>query len=126
MWEAAVIARSVLLLDDDDDLRAVLAELFIERGARCMSVASVEQLIALGHAALSSGVAILDVNLGPQQASGVDAYEWLMARGYAGRVAFLTGHARSHPVVARAYQLGAQVLEKPVSTDTLDRLLDGA
>jgi FixJ family two-component response regulator len=121
-----VTARSVILLDDDEDLRAVLCELFTDQGVRCMSVASVDDMIALGEVALSSGVAILDVNLGPSQPSGVDAFEWLLANGYRGRVAFLTGHARTHPVVARAYQLGAQVLEKPVSPDALSQLLAAA
>jgi DNA-binding NtrC family response regulator len=111
-----------LLLDDDDDLRAVLGELFGTFGVSCVGVGSVDDLIALGPRALDCDLAILDINLGPTRRSGLDAYEWLKGEGYRGRVVFLTGHAQSHPVVAKAYHLGVQVLEKPVSPQDLVRL----
>jgi hypothetical protein len=46
-----------------------------------------------------------------------------MARSFKGRIAFLTGHAHSHPVVAKACTLGVPVLEKPVSADRLLKLV---
>ena len=56
-----------------------------------------------------------------------DAYRWLRACGFAGRIAFLTGHARSHPLVEQAHRLGdALVHEKPISAETLRSMLAGA
>jgi DNA-binding NtrC family response regulator len=117
--------RSVLLLDDDDDLRAVLSELFTTYDARCLSVGSVDELMALGPRGLACDLAVLDVNLGAGRPSGIDAYEWLKAQRFGGQIVFLTGHARSYPTVAKAQALGIKVLEKPVHTAELARLLTG-
>lgn len=72
---------------------------------------------------LACRVAILDVNLGEGQPTGVDAYEWLRAHSFAGSVVFLTGHAPTHPAVALAVKSGARVLAKPIKIDELHALL---
>jgi FixJ family two-component response regulator len=116
----------VLFLDDDEDLRATFTDLVrtvFER--ECHGCGSEHDLIALGDRALHCGVAILDINLGPQSPSGIDAYEWLRNHGFHGRIVFLTGHAASHPLVVEASRLGdAEVVGKPVSLDALTSLLD--
>ena len=114
---------SVLLLDDDDDLRAVLYELFAGQGVDCLAAGSVEELKALGPSALACRLALLDLDLGVGGGSGAGAYEWLTAHRFTGRVVFLTGYAKSHPQVATACELGVEVLEKPVrATELLDLL----
>jgi FixJ family two-component response regulator len=113
---------SILLLDDDEDLRTILCELL--GGGACMAVGSVDEMVALGDRLKDCQLAILDVNLGPGRPSGIDAYAWLEANRFSGRIVFLTGHAQSHPVVARAYGLGVQVLEKPVPASVLLALVD--
>jgi hypothetical protein len=85
------------------------------------SLDEMKQLCANG---LSWDLAILDVNLGGGQPSGVEAYRWLMGQSFAGRIVFLTGHARSFPDVAEAHALGVKVLEKPVPISCLLNLLD--
>jgi DNA-binding response OmpR family regulator len=115
---------SVLLLDDDDDLRMVMCELFSAKGVTCVAAASLAELERIGDAALACQLALLDVNLGPGAPSGVDVYRWLGAHSYAGRIVFLTGHARTFPGVAQARELGAEVLEKPVAVSTLLGLLN--
>jgi FixJ family two-component response regulator len=111
-----------VLLDDDADLLDSLAELLETFGWASLKAASVEALRALGEAVLSADVAILDVNLGPARPSGLDAFDWLQGNGFAGRIFFLTGHARSHPLVSRAHERGvAVVLEKPLTADALMR-----
>lgn len=114
--------KSVLLLDDDPDLRTMLCELFMSQGARSTGVGSLDEMKKLADG-MSFDLAILDVNLGAGQPSGVDAYRWLKAQSFAGRVIFLTGHARSFPGVAEAYAMGVKVLEKPVSIEALVNLL---
>jgi DNA-binding response OmpR family regulator len=114
----------ILLIDDDDDLRDAISDLIGLFGARCLALPSLEALAADSHKALRCRLAILDVNLGDGQPSGVEAYEWLRAQGFAGRIVFLTGHAASHPAVARAATLGVQVLAKPIESAELRALLD--
>ena len=115
--------KSVLLLDDDTDMREVVCELFLFHGVRSIGVGSLDEMKRLEDVR-SFGLAILDVNLGAGCPSGVDAYRWLMAQSFDGRIVFLTGHARSFPGVVEAHALGVKVLEKPVSVDDLMNLLE--
>lgn len=120
-------AKSVLLLEDNDDLRMMMRELFESCEARCVGVGSVQELKNLGASQpLSFDLAILDVNLGPGQPSGVDAYRWLLGQSFSGRILFMTGHGRSLACVADAHALGVKVLQKPVSVDDLIGLLGQA
>lgn len=91
--------------------------------AECLQSASYEEMVRYGEAALACDVALLDVNLGPGVPSGIDAHRWLHERGYRGQVVFLTGHARTHPLVVAARQLpNVRVLEKPVPASLLEDL----
>lgn len=116
----------VLFLDDDEDLRATFTDLvrtIFER--ECHGCGSEFDMIALGDRALHCGVAILDINLGPEAPSGIDSYGWLRKHGFHGRIVFLTGHAASHPLVVAARRLGdAEVVSKPVNLVALTTLLD--
>lgn len=112
---------SVLLLDDDDDLRPALEEL-ITRCCHCRVIAhaSYQAMAAASLAVLHTQVALLDVHLGCGKPSGVDAFEWLSKHTYQGKVMFLTGHAKSHPLVSQAMKVGrAVVLSKPVPAEQL-------
>lgn len=115
----------VLLLDDDDDLRDVLGDLVrLLTGRSCLTLRSLSEVVARRDEVLACGLAILDINLGRGQPSGIDAYAWLEREGFRGRVAFLTGHASSHPLVARAGGLGAaRVYQKPIGLAELRQLL---
>jgi len=118
---------TVLILDDDADLRATLGEVIADVCHRsCLLASSYDDLVALGGRVHDCRLAILDVNLGPDRPSGVDAYEWLLAHGFKGRIIFLTGHARTHPAVERASQLhAASVHQKPISMEALRSLVEG-
>jgi ActR/RegA family two-component response regulator len=119
------LSKTVLIVDDDADLRAAMGDV-IEGifGLRCLGAASLEDTVALGSRALSCSTAIVDINLGADRPSGLDTVAWLMEQRYAGRIAFLTGHARSHPLVERARRIGqVHVYEKPVSLEQLEELL---
>jgi FixJ family two-component response regulator len=120
-----VSARSVLFVDDDSDLREVLGELLESEGATCLSVGSVHELVALGPKALGCDLAILDVNLGPGQPSGLNARSWLLDNAFRGRVVFLTGHSHTFPGLSEARALGVDVFEKPASVELILELLGG-
>ncbi len=115
------------LLDDDADLLEILAELLEERQCHCLRAQSLAELQALGQEVLAADVAVLDINLGSGQPSGIDAYDWLMSENFGGRLLFLTGHAHAHPLVARAERLRrATVLDKPLDGQVLlDTIIGG-
>jgi len=120
--------QCVLILDDDEDLRDVLGttaeEVF---GWSWIGVSSVQALIELGPRALASDLAILDINLGLDQPSGLDAFAWLGAHHFGGRIIFLTGHATTHPLVDKAQrQKLASIHQKPLNMDELGQLLSEA
>ena len=114
-----------ILLDDDDDLLEAIGALLEMHGCRSLLAHSVGELKALGPEALAADVAVLDINLGPGLPSGIDAYDWLVSQGFQGRLLFFTGHARAHPLVARAESLRrAAVLDKPMDAGLLlERIL---
>ena len=118
---------AVLYVEDDDDLRELVGEVVAAVARRrYIGVGSYEELVAMGGAALECGVAILDINLGINKRSGIDAYTWLRAGGYTGRIVFLSGHASTHPVVVEAQRAGdAEVLPKPIELDRLQSIVEG-
>ena len=116
---------AVFILEDDDDLRTVFVDL-IKRstGRECLALRTLNELREQRAAVLRCTLGILDVNLGQGQLSGLDAFAWLRAERFSGRIAFLTGHAATHPLVERARQMGeAVVLPKPLQMKQLLEIL---
>jgi DNA-binding NarL/FixJ family response regulator len=115
----------VLMLDDDEDLRDALGDLVrLVSGRSFVGLGRYTELGANRARVLACELAILDVNLGEGALSGLDAYDWLRAQGFAGRIVFLTGHSDGHPLVRRASALGrALVLAKPIGLDEVRALL---
>ena len=113
------------MLEDDDDLRGLLCELLVAGGAQgCVSAGSFEAMVGQKEQVLGCGLAVLDVNLGVKVPSGLDAYHWLRENGFGGRIVFLTGHARSHPLVRQAHELTqVRVLSKPINAKALMALV---
>lgn len=117
--------QRVLVLEDDDDLRPLLCDLLVGAGAQaCVGAGSFDEMVSRQEQVLGCGLALLDVNLGGGVPSGLDAFHWLKAHQFPGRIVFLTGHARSHPLVRQARELtGTQVLSKPVDAKVLMALV---
>ena len=117
----------VLFVEDSDDLRETFVELItVVVGLRCIGVASYQEVVALGNDVLECRAAILDINLGPGQPSGIDVYRWLRHQGYSGPIVFLTGHASTHPLVIEAARIGdAEILSKPVDLDQIRLMVEG-
>jgi len=125
--ESVTGTEFVLHVEDNDDLRELVVELVTAvLKHRCVGVGSYEELVGLGDEALGCSIAILDINLGPNRRSGIDAYAWLRANGYTGRIVFLTGHASAHPLVVEAQRIGdAQIFSKPIDPDRLRSIVEG-
>jgi FixJ family two-component response regulator len=119
--------RFVLYVEDNDDLREIVVEVVtVVLKRRCVGVGSYDELVELGEEALGCSVAILDINLGPNRQSGIDAYRWLRDKGYTGRIAFLTGHASTHPLVVEAQRIGdAEIFSKPIDAARLRSIVEG-
>jgi len=125
--ESVTGTEFVLYVEDNDDLRELVTELVtVVFKRRCVAVGSYEELVVLGQHVLGCSVAILDINLGSNRRSGLDAYAWLRANGYTGRIVFLTGHASTHPLVVEAQRIGdAQIFSKPIEPDRLRSIVEG-
>jgi FixJ family two-component response regulator len=117
-----------LIVDDDEDLRMALGDVVESLEKRpWLGAASAAEVTRLGPQAVAAGLAIIDINLGAGQPSGLDVLSWLRQNGFQGKAAFLTGHAYTHPDVERARRLqGVPVLRKPVELSVLVDLIKGA
>jgi DNA-binding NtrC family response regulator len=110
----------IVFLDDNEDLRELLPML-LESALKveCISFGQLSEFENHSEEVLCARLAILDINLGPNQPDGIDALNWLTEHGFQGKTLFFTGHARSNPHVAVAQSKGIQVLEKPLDPDKL-------
>jgi DNA-binding NtrC family response regulator len=119
----------ILFLDDDQDLSATMRDVVEAIGEgthEFIAATSYQQLLELDSRALRTDLAILDINLGENSPSGVDAMDWLRRHNYSGHIVFLTGHARSHPLVIKAALSGGiEILEKPLDLSRLFELIAG-
>jgi CheY-like chemotaxis protein len=114
----------VLVLDDNADLRELLGELLTLSSASCVTAGTLKELEAKEREAVACDLAILDINLGENEPTGVDACRWLHAHGFGGEIVFLTGHAASDPRVREAAAMTqARVLTKPLEAARLTELL---
>jgi FixJ family two-component response regulator len=75
---------------------------------------------------LRTSLAILDVNLGPGEPSGVDIYRWLKRKNYRGKIVFLSGHARTDPHIEEAGRIpGVYFFQKPLPFAQIEALILG-
>ncbi len=116
----------VFFLEDDRDLGALFQRLAETNGYRAIWADSVDAMVQQAPEILKCALGFLDINLGQNQPSGLDAFEWLMKNNYSGRVFFLTGHGKEHPLVAKALACpNTEVLTKPFSSDALLAIIGG-
>ena len=114
------MVASIAFLEDNDELREVLAEVTkSELGEESICFRKVEELIAKESEVMQTKMAIIDLNLGQDEASGVDAFYWLKNHGYQGKICFLTGHGKTHPLVIQASEIGAEIWTKPMYANKL-------
>ena len=117
-WPCAPMPR-ILICDDDADIVEVMSEFFRDEGLDCVTAHSFDEVVARRGEVLGCSLAILDVNLGFGQPSGVEVFRWLQHERFGGSVVFLTGHAVTSSALAGARMLGLPILAKPVTPDAL-------
>ena len=119
--------RTVLFVDDSSDLCEVV-EFMCQSlpEVECVCVTSMSAVLERAVQVLQTGLAILDVNLGPGEPSGVEIYRWLKGQNYRGKIVFLSGHARTDPLVEEAARIsGVDFFQKPLGFGQLEALILG-
>jgi FixJ family two-component response regulator len=106
----------VLIVDDDEDVRIALQELFLSVGLDALCFASTRELMD-EELPKRPGCLVLDIRM--PGSSGLDLQQQLAARGESKPVIFLTGHGDIQMTV-QAMKAGAvDFLTKPVRDQTL-------
>jgi DNA-binding NtrC family response regulator len=118
--------ESVLLVDDDEDLRAAMDEVLHRFGVRrLIEAGSLRDVEDQREEALACQIALVDINLGYGEPTGINVFEWLEREGFRGRVVFLTGHGSQDPRVQQAASLArTRVASKPLTTTKLRDMLE--
>jgi two-component system response regulator ChvI len=107
----------IVLVDDDDLYREVIAADLEDRGYAVQGFADGAALLAAVQAGLEAEAALIDWSL--PQMSGLDVLRALRARGSALPVAFLTGRSRVERE-SQALQAGAvDFIDKTCAIDVL-------
>ena len=119
--------RTVLFVDDCRDICQVM-EVMCQSlpEVECVCVTSMSAVLERAAQVLRTDLAVLDVNLGPGEPSGVEIYRWLKGQNYRGKIVFLSGHARTDPVVEEAAKIsGVDFFQKPLGFGQLESLILG-
>jgi FixJ family two-component response regulator len=119
--------NTVLFVDDSSDLCEVM-ELMCQSlpGIECICVPSMSAVLETPAQVLRTDLAILDVNLGPGEPSGVEIYRWLKGQNYHGKIVFLSGHARTDPQVEEAARISdVDFFQKPLGFGQIEALILG-
>jgi FixJ family two-component response regulator len=106
----------VLVVDDDEEIRLALRELFESVGLDALCFGSPRELLE-ANLPKRPGCLVLDIRM--PGSSGLDLHQQLAARGDPRPVVFLTGHA-DIPMTVQAMKAGAvDFLTKPVRDQAL-------
>lgn len=118
--------KKILLLDDNKELCTLMTAMFRELGDHDISCFnSYAEMVVLKSHQINFDIAFLDVNLGVNVPSGIDAFDWLINSGYKGRIIFFTGHARSYPLLKKSMEYpNVRLLEKPADIEKIQAQLD--
>lgn len=116
-------ARTLLVVDDDDVLRARLVRAFNDRGFTARGAGSCEDAVAAAQLE-SPEYALVDLKIG--SGSGLDVLKRLKSLDAATKVVMLTGYG-SIATAVESVKLGAATyLTKPVDADQILAAFEGA
>lgn len=126
LYKYSLEMKKILFLDDDKSLCTLLGLLMEELGFTEISfVHSFAEMINLKDHIQDFDIIFLDVNLGPNEPNGVDAFDWLKANHFTKKIIFFTGHAHSFPIVQKALDYpNVSILEKPVAIERIQEMIN--
>ncbi|BAL25988.1 response regulator transcription factor [Azoarcus sp. KH32C] len=111
-----IATGSVCVVDDDEQVRRFLVEVFTSVGLQVQAIASGEEFIRTWH---PDGPSCVLLDLRMPRMTGPEIHEWLRAHHPEVPVIFLTGYA-DVPTAVAAMRLGAfDFLEKPFNIQHL-------
>jgi FixJ family two-component response regulator len=117
--------RCVLIVDDDEDLRETLGDVLASLDTCSVKAGSLRDVEHRSVDLASCFLALLDINLGPNQPSGLDVCAWLIAHDFPGHIVFMTGHAAGYPLVSDARAMrGVAILQKPIDLGIIAGMID--
>lgn len=117
----------IMFVDDCDDLRSLFRRAFErELGIEVLALRSLSEVKKHEKEVLNCSAAILDINLGAGEPSGVDIHDWLKAQAYKGSIFFFTGHGKESPMVQKAAKTQVPILEKPMAPADLISIIKGS
>jgi RNA polymerase sigma factor (sigma-70 family) len=107
---------TVLLIDDDCEVRDAMARLLRSAGWKTMQFACAQDFLA-GPGFPGTGCIVLDIRMPGM--SGPELHDWMVEHGVSIPVIYLSGHC-DVPTSVQAMKRGAQdVLQKPADDDVL-------
>lgn len=118
--------RSIFFLDDSEDYLDVM-KVFVQAACNyeAITCTNIENMQDRMEEILKSEMAFLDINLGVNQPSGVQAYRWLRSHGYTKPVFFLTGHGKDSNENKQASIFEeVRVIQKPIAAQEFRDLIE--
>lgn len=114
------MARSLLIVDDDNVFRKRLARAMEKRGFDVVSFGTVQEAVVLAGKQ-SPAFAVLDLRLA--DGSGLDVVEALRAKSKDCRIVMLTGYGNIATAVAAVKAGAVDYLSKPTDADAVEHAL---
>lgn len=119
-WATVLGDASILIADDDEDLRASLGRAMARRGFAPVLAADVEGAVAAVRAA-PPAFAVVDLRLG--EGNGLDVVDAVRTARPQARVVVLSGYGDIPTAVAAAKAGAVDYLPKPADADDLEKAL---
>ena len=118
--------RSVLLVDDEDAVRAALKRFFTRRGWTVVEAADGESAKALLDPVSGHRFDLLICDLAMPRVSGVELYRWLarFRRDALSRLVFSSGDVTSEEITSFLREAGRPILPKPFELAELARIVE--
>lgn len=118
--------RKILFLDDDKSLCFLMQELYEDnKEVNIATVNSFQEFVEMEPGLQDFDVIFLDVNLGHETYSGLDAFAWLQKHNFNKKIVFFTGHAQAYPEVKVAIKKpNVFVLEKPATLAQIEKMIN--
>lgn len=111
--------HDILVVDDESDIRRLVAEILTDEGYNVTQAATGEQTIDLIQSACPPHLVLLDVWLNDQQYDGLQLLEIILKRFPDIPVIMISGHSTIETAVAALKKGAVDFLEKPFKTDRL-------